>query len=109
MLLLVGLEVMNLKQVGHVFAVVLAGWYLMLPPTRADLDKSCTGDTILSFTVSDAFWGLVGHWACKETDNCAKSPGEVHSFRCNVLSNEVARDAPLGLWRRIDESETLAA
>jgi hypothetical protein len=78
----------------------------MVPPTQADLDKSCTGDSIFGFTVSDAFWGLVAHWACKR-DDCAKNPSEVHSRRCNLLSGEVATDAPLGIWRRIDESETL--
>ena len=92
-------------KIRHAAALALVGWYLMLAPTQADLDKSCRSDSI--FTVSDAFWGLVAHWACKK-DDCAKNPREVHSIRCNLLGNEVATDAPLGLWQRIDEFETLA-
>ncbi len=43
----------------HAAALALVGWYLMMPPMAADLDRSCRHDYLLP-AMSDLLFGVIG-------------------------------------------------
>jgi hypothetical protein len=88
----------SVRTLRHAAALALVGWYLMMPPLRADLDQTCTSQGI-GFAASDLFWALVA-W---------RNPKVINSIRCDPLRSQAATDAPLSRWKQIGEFETLAA
>jgi len=77
----------------HAAALASVGWYLMMPPTQEQLDSTCRGGP----SVMDHVAALIGR---DEAD-------KVHARRCDQEGIEVALDAPLSVWDRSGEFETL--
>jgi hypothetical protein len=87
--------VVLLMKPRHAAALVLVGWYLMMPPNACDLSGACNGKSI--------FWDAVALFR-------SESESSRHSEMAwrNRLDNEVVLDAPLSEWHQLDEFETLA-
>ena len=77
----------------HAAALVLVGWYLMVPPTQQQLDSTCrTGPSLMDHVT-----------ALVRRDDADK----IRARRCDQEGIEVALDAPLSAWGQSDEFETL--
>ncbi len=79
--------------VHHAIALASIGWYLMLPPTAADLDGACNHQSL--------FWSAMRMFASEITHIS-------ETKRCHQLRHQVATDAPFSKWKQIGEFETLA-
>jgi hypothetical protein len=76
----------------HAAALASVGWYLMTPPTQAQLDSTCRGGPSIMDRAA-----LIGR------DDAAK----VHTRRCDQEGIEVALYARLPAWGQSGEFETL--
>jgi len=81
---------MNLR---HAAALALVGWYLILPPSDADLDSSCTGAP----TIMDYIRSYVRD----------QSATRAQFERCLPESESIATDAPISKWNQKDSCQTL--
>jgi hypothetical protein len=70
---------------SHAVALALVGWYLMVPPSKGDLNQSCRQSLAGSDDISAAQFR-----------------------RCNPLWRQLADDAPLSKWRQAGEFEKLS-
>ena len=78
----------------HAIVVSLVGWYLMMPPTAADLDTACNGQSV--------FWAVVGTFS-------SQTGRDSEMQRCDHLRYRLDTDAPLSKWHQVGEFENLAA
>ena len=71
----------------HAAALALMGWYLIIPPSAADLDNACNGKSIL--------WSVVGSFSTQARLNSAAAA-------CHEKSHRLAAEAtPLSKWKLV--------
>jgi hypothetical protein len=76
------------------WATALAGgWYLMVPPTKADIDPFCLGDPSMSTRIEALLW--------------KENPSTVQFNRCLPLEEVLADNTPISRWYQVDSFASL--
>jgi len=70
----------------HAAALALMGWYLIIPPSVADLDSACNGKSVL--------WDVIGSFSSQDRLNSAAAT-------CHDKSHQLAPQAPLSKWKQV--------
>jgi len=70
----------------HAAALVLIGWYLIIPPSAGDLDGACNGKSI--------FWDVVGSFSTQGRLNSAAAT-------CNREGHQLETEAPSSKWKQV--------
>jgi hypothetical protein len=81
----------------HSLALLLVGWFLMMPPMAGDLDLTCQDHRM--FAISDFAVGLTT-WT---------SPRTTNKRRCDELRHSPNQEVPLRSWKQVGEFESLTA
>jgi hypothetical protein len=95
----------------HVAALALVGWYLMMPPTQKDLDRSCGQRALVSANGPDkgtpSLWDYGSLIVASMRGEQHINVYTVHERRCETEETTVEADAPLSQWIQMGEFEKL--
>ena len=108
---------MRNSAISHAAALVLVGWYLMIPPTQKDLDDSCgahspSGLTLAPIKTRSPQTATVMDYAswllAKASGDHETGLETLSKRRCDTEATEIQPNASLSYWLKLDEFESLS-